>query len=396
MLTRANVELAATVDELKSSQDALKSAFEQQVALAEQQEMALQAQLEALITFLSTTSTSTTTTTTTIPTTTTTTVTTITTTTTVTTVTTTTVGEHTVKTAFFAGLCNEGAGGASRLIGENIKGNTKKWSYSAWYKRTDTTYNAGSSSVHSGEWETLFGAGQQSGSKPHEHLFLYNEMNDFGSSQRYYSHNDGNANEGDVAWKFADSGNYEFGVTYKTRDIIGPQATQTNTRWHHVLFVADTEQSDASKRMTMYIDGTKVELSDSAPMGRGGSSADWRNNWFPDKGMTTGVLSGNPLLIGDFDRFSADGGKNWCFSYHGHIADVYLVDGHALTPEDFGVLNDGVFLPYPKPDIELKDGSFHLDFAGNSMGVDAGPNGHGFSVYDVEQGDDVTLFSGAQ
>lgn len=282
--------------------------------------MALQAQLEALKTFLSTTSTSTTTTTTTIPTTTTTTVTTITTTTTVTTVTTTTVGEHTVKTAFFAGLCNEGAGGASRLIGENIKGNTKKWSYSAWYKRTDTTYNAGSSSVHSGEWETLFGAGQQSGSKPHEHLFLYNEMNDFGSSQRYYSHNDGNANEGDVAWKFADSGNYEFGVTYKTRDIIGPQATQTNTRWHHVLFVADTEQSDASKRMTMYIDGTKVELSDSAPMGRGGSSADWRNNWFPDKGMTTGVLSGNPLLIGDFDRFSADGGRNWCFSYHGHIA----------------------------------------------------------------------------
>lgn len=358
--------------------------------------MALQAQLEALITFLSTTSTSTTTTTTTIPTTTITTVTTITTTTTVTTVTTTTVGEHTVKTAFFAGLCNEGAGGASRLIGENIKGNTKKWSYSAWYKRTDTTYNAGSSSVHSGEWETLFGAGQQSGSKPHEHLFLYNEMNDFGSSQRYYSHNDGNANEGDVAWKFADSGNYEFGVTYKTRDIIGPQATQTNTRWHHVLFVADTEQSDASKRMTMYIDGTKVELSDSAPMGRGGSSADWRNNWFPDKGMTTGVLSGNPLLIGDFDRFSADGGRNWCFSYHGHIADVYLVDGHALTPEDFGVLNDGVFLPYPKPDIELKGGSFHLDFAGNSMGVDAGPNGHGFSVYDVEQGDDVTLFSGAQ
>ena len=116
-------------------------------------------------------------------------------------------------------------------------------------------------------------------------------------------------------------------IRYKTRDIIGPKASKTNTKWHHVLFVADTEQEDASKRMTMYIDGAKVKLSESAPMGRGGSSADWKNNWFPDKGLATGVLSGNPLVIGDFDRFSADRGYNWCFSYHGHIADVYLVDG---------------------------------------------------------------------
>ena len=76
-------------------------------------------------------------------------------------------------------------------------------------------------------------------------------------------------------------------------------------------------------------------------------------------------------------------------------ADIYLVDGKALAPSDFGTLDDdGIFKPFSKPNVDLSgSGSFHLEFASSDLGEDTSGNGNHFTNYGVEQDDEVALVS---
>jgi hypothetical protein len=85
------------------------------------------------------------------------------------------------------------------------------FSYSAWFKRKDTTFSYRSSTEHSGNYEVLLGCGLQSdGAKPLEQVMIFNKAGDFDNSQRHYRFDDGNANEGDIGWHI--QSDVEYGV----------------------------------------------------------------------------------------------------------------------------------------------------------------------------------------
>ena len=234
---------------------------------------------------------------------------------------------------------------------------------------------------------------------------LYNTYisgtNDFQNTQRWYKFGDGNANEGDIGWSF-NGDSSAAGVMYDTDTTTGPDAKATNTKWHHVLLVVDTEQEAGTDRMVLYLDGARAGLSDSCPIGRGGPDADWRNNWYVDKGFDTGILSGALLRIGDWNRFVHDPGNNWCYSYHGHMADIYMVDGYALKPSDFGErTKEGNFRAFPRPDLDLRTGkgSFHLSFSRfdvDGTATDVTTNGNHFQNFGVTDGGKATLVSNTE
>ena len=76
-----------------------------------------------------------------------------------------------------------------------------------------------------------------------------------------------------------------------------------------------------------------------------------------------------------------------CFSYHGEMADIWLVNGQGLAPSDFGSTEAGVFSPKPDgPDVTLTANSFHLDFEDPSnLGKDVSGLDNHFTNFQVTQ-----------
>ena len=152
------------------------------------------------------------------------------------------------KTAYFDGMCKERSGGSARFIGPTgTSGNRKLWTFAAWIKRADLVYTKRSITQHSGEWETIFGAGHQHscavsphtqpmstavvsdvdadvpvfGRMPYQYVYIPNAKGDFGScmgQSSWYS----SGCEGHVAsgFRLAYPG-YDYKWHHDTMSILG-------------------------------------------------------------------------------------------------------------------------------------------------------------------------------
>lgn len=132
--------------------------------------------------------------------------------------------------------------------------------------------------------------------------------------------------------------------------------------WYHVVIAVDTTQATADDRIKMYING---EL------------------------QTSFLYSNNPSLNADlaFNDTASDyyiayeapavGGAGL---YDGYEAEIYLIDGQALAPTDFGETNnDGVWVPKAYAGSYGTNGFYITGEDSADLGADYSGNGNDFT-----------------
>ena len=152
-------------------------------------------------------------------------------------------------------------------------GNRKTWTWSGWIKRS------------------VFGADK----------FIFSAGSD-ASNQHYLRFKSNNTLE--ATEKISDS----------TQSSLITNAVHRDTGWYHLVYVFDSTQSTSSDRVCLYVNGVKqTSLS---------------TNTYPSQNHQSYINNTSAHYIGSSPIPSA--------YYDGSISQVYLIDGAALGPENFG------------------------------------------------------------
>jgi len=117
--------------------------------------------------------------------------------------------------------------------------------------------------------------------------------------------------------------------------------------WYHVVINIDTTQATATNRVAAYINGVQITA--------------WGTQTTIPQNINVGA-SGNPNTFG----FSKGAGSAQSLYWDGYMAEVYWVDGQALTPSSFGTYDtNGVWQPINYSGTYGTNG-FHLPFTQSS------------------------------
>lgn len=212
-------------------------------------------------------------------------------------------------------------------------GNRKTWTWSAWVKRAGLT----------GARQGLFTCTNSGGTD-------YTGMEiDPTNGLRLYDNNAGGA----------------FLTSALFRD---PSA------WYHIVLNYNTTNSTASERLKLYVNGALVSAFSSIT--------------YPTLNADSRINSTNQHSIGSWVPSSVP------YPFDGYMADVYLIDGEALDPSNFGHADDnGVWQPIAYPGTYGTNG-FHLDFADNStaaaLGTDVSGNGNDWTPSGITTDDQMS------
>ena len=156
-------------------------------------------------------------------------------------------------------------------------GNRKTWTYSFWFKRSgiDLAGLGSVLNVHAG-----------------------NNDDDF------------------ISIEFLKSGTNEdaFRVSWWYDSIITSQVFRDPSSWGHLIIACDTTQSTESDRVKIYYNGEQI--------------TSFANADYPSEDADTAVNAASAHVIGEYTA----GNEH----YDGYLAEVYLIDGQALTPSSFG------------------------------------------------------------
>jgi hypothetical protein len=219
--------------------------------------------------------------------------------------------------------------GASLTRTPGSAGNRKTWTWSAWVKR---------STVNSANYNFLFGA--------------------IDASATNYTHLLWPPNDDSLSVWDNQSGIPVLRTTQVFRD---PSA------WFHIVWALDTTQATASARMKLYVNGSEITsfATDSrASITQNLDLAINRQSW--------------PHAIGGQQPYAAR-------YFDGYLADIYFIDGTALTPSSFGETDatTGVWVPKAPTGLTYGTNGFHLDFADNSSAAALGYDAAGSNDWTV-------------
>lgn len=141
--------------------------------------------------------------------------------------------------------------------------------------------------------------------------------------------------------------------------------TDTDT-WHHLVIAWDTTQATAADRVKMYLDGQEV------------TNFDESND--PVQNFQSGINSAVQHIIGDRVL-------NYSAAFNGHLSNVALIDGQALTPSSFGETVDSVWVPKDITDLTYGSNGFWLDFQDDTaialLGSDITTNENDFTPKNI-------------
>jgi len=137
---------------------------------------------------------------------------------------------------------------------------------------------------------------------------------------------------------------------FATNWRITTQVFRDPSAWYHIVVALDTSNATAANRIKIYVNGSEI---------------------------TAFSTSSNPALNDDFainlnaahslGRLQATASQY----FDGYLADVYLIDGQALAPTDFGTY-DGNYYWTPKAYTgTYGTNGFHLEFEDNSAATAA-------------------------
>lgn len=133
------------------------------------------------------------------------------------------------------------------------------------------------------------------------------------------------------------------------------------TAWYHVVCVMDSTNATATNRLKIYINGVLQSVTGSYPL--------------------LNIDSGfNDAAAHNIGRYTSTG-----YHFNGYLADIYFIDGQALTPASFGQTDaNGEWQPIAYTGTYGTNG-FKLDFADNSaataaaLGKDTSGNGNNWT-----------------
>ena len=125
-----------------------------------------------------------------------------------------------------------------------------------------------------------------------------------------------------------------------------------SSAWYHFVISVDTGNSTTAYKARVYVNGEEI------------TSFSTDNRSSSDFASTGINLASNPHYIG----CTTPG----YMVYTGYLADMYLIDGQALTPTSFGEFFNGVWIPkvYNPGNSALTDygtNGFHLTFAPSTI-----------------------------
>ena len=171
---------------------------------------------------------------------------------------------------------------------------------------------------------------------------------------------DGSANNSfDIQFHSDDRLRIRFGNT-ALHETSTSQLFRDPSAWYHVLFAIDTTQATDSNRIKFYVNGTQI--------------TDFNATSYPNQNVDCLLLTGNSHKIGT--TYNAGGNM-----LGGYLSEVYLIDGQALSPTDFGEFDDnGVWIPKKYTGTFGNNGYF-LEFkqtgtSANSSGIGADTSGN--------------------
>ena len=200
--------------------------------------------------------------------------------------------------------------------------NNKKWTYSVWMKRGNLGTNQAIMSADydgSNYWDIRFNTSDQ--------IYIQNRI---GASNLLLAN-----------------------TTAVFRDV---------SAWYNIVFVFDSDNSTASNRAILYVNGVSQTLSAS-----------------PSSGDASGYnVSGEPHHIGVSRTLSSSGGI-WS-EFDGYQAEINFIDGQALSATSFGETKAGIWIPKDTSGLTFGNNGFRLKFQDSSaLGDDTSGNGNDFS-----------------
>jgi len=203
-------------------------------------------------------------------------------------------------------------------------GNRKTWTWSGWVKKTS----------NGGDYRSFFTA--------------------FNSTSVY------------TALDFSDTDNLRLtALGGGSMTLVTSAVYRDPSAWYHIVFAVDTTQATASNRAKLYVNGTQITTFSTASYPSQNSDTEVSNTVNHQIGRNP--YAGFPQPLNAF------------------LADVFLIDGQALTPSSFGVFDaNNVWQPKAYTGSYGTNG-FQLKFADNSaatattLGKDTSGNGNNWT-----------------
>ena len=151
-------------------------------------------------------------------------------------------------------------------------------------------------------------------------------------------------------------------ISMKARDVNG---------WYHFMCIWDSENSTADDRMIIYVNGIRQTA--------------FQASTNPSINTLTAMNRNSyPVRIGAFNS------NNY---FNGYMAEVVLIDGLALTPTSFGETNSdsGIWIPKTITGLTFGTNGYYLKFANSAaLGTDSSGEGNNFTVNNLTSLDQTT------
>ena len=137
--------------------------------------------------------------------------------------------------------------------------------------------------------------------------------------------------------------------------------------WYHIVLSVDTTQATTANRLRLYVNGEQVTLSTGS---------------FPAQNTDLALNNNTLQTIGATDEVGSLNRK-----FNGYLTEIHFVDGQALDPSYFGVVDTltGVWRPKQVEDMNYGTNGFYLPFSDNSdvtattLGRDFSGNGNNWT-----------------
>jgi hypothetical protein len=171
-------------------------------------------------------------------------------------------------------------------------------------------------------------------------------------------------NHDDVYWHTTGKFTWEMNSSGVAKgNVTTDNAFNTTSTWYHITLVYDSANATSADRMKIYVNAADQALTTSITPVQNA-----------EPGFNSAALHG----IGAYN--------SGLIPMTGAIADIYFIDGYALTPASFTETKGGVLIPKTFSGTYGTNG-FHVDFAASGdMGNDVSGNANDWTLNGIDSG----------
>ena len=166
---------------------------------------------------------------------------------------------------------------------------------------------------------------------------------------------------------------YDTGTASVIGNLTTNQLFRDYSAWSHLVFVWDTGNATAGDRMKIYHNGSRITSFSSSTNPTQNYDAQINNN------VTHNIARQSWNNSGDFN---------------GYMAEIFFLDGQALTPDSFGEYDSASNIWIPKDckdDLTFGSNGYYLDFAdSSSLGNDVSGNNNDWTINNLTSPDQTT------